>query len=773
MSDGIDRRQRPMGPSGGLVVRLSRAAALVGLAVGLLPAAAQGAWGPSPHGVVLPTGQVANPAGSYTPLLAFPTGVAVSPDGATIVAIAGGPVTTGANGVPSLSVQVLDSATGAVRQSFQLNDAFQSVAYSPSGADVYLAGGGQGAIEDFSVGPDGLLSGPNALAVPGCSFVSGFALTADGQRLWAACPEDNRVVELALPGGTQLASVSAPTPDQVAISGGTVYATAWKGDTVAAIDVATLEIRQLSVGAQPEGIAALPDGRVVVADSGDATVATIDPGSDTPVLSSVAVVGRHTDAPSMIAPTRDGRLLVTLAHDNAVGVLAPDPASPDRWSLQGLIPTGWYPTAVALDPTGRRVYAVSARGLGHSAGATEPFVSPDPAALAVDGAYATVGTLQRVALPDAAQLRTQTSAAMASLHPWQPGPRVTPLTEGPSGPIKHVIYITRENKLYDTELGDLKPGPGSPLAVFGQTVTPNLHALVRRYVDATSFYYPAYRSDTGHMWEDAGGPSDVYEREVPENYLDASWSDQGNYPIAGLLVSQVLAAGMTVRTYNEETAQQSGLLPAQYQAPTAVFPNYDLSYPDTQREAGWESEFNQFAAHSCSGQLAASYGSDCTLPSLEYVYLGEDHTTVYDKPGYPTVEAQVADNDYATARIVQAVSHSPYWDSTLIVIVEDDPQGTGDHVSAYRGLVALASPWIKRGYTTGVHYDWASIVAAIDRLLGLPALSDYVATARPLDDMFTGRPDFAPFNADRSGVTLYPFTPLPASPVPLPLPSLP
>jgi len=603
--------------------------------------------------------------------------------------------------------------------------------------------------------------------------VSGFALTADGQQLWAACPQDNRVVELALPGGTQLASVSAPTPDQVAISGGTVYATAWKGTTVAAIDAATLDVRQLTVGAQPEGIAALPDGRVVITDSGDATVATIDPGSATPVLSSVAMVGYHTDSPSMIAATKDGRLLVTLAHDNAVAVLAPDPASPDHWSLQGLIPTGWYPTALALDPAGSRLYAVSARGLGHSAGATGPFVSPDPAALAVDGAYATVGTLQRIALPAAPQLRVDTSAAMASLRPWQPGPRPTPLSEGPSGPIQHVIYITRENKLYDTDLGDLKPGPGSPLAVFGQSVTPNLHALARRYVDATSFYYPAYRSDTGHMWEDAGGPSDVYEREVPENYLDASWSDQANYPTAGLLVSQALNAGRTVRTYNEETAQQSGLLPAQYQAPTTVFRNYDLGYPDTDRAAGWESEFNQFVAHDCSGQLAATYGSDCTLPSLEYVYLGEDHTTVYDKPGYPTVEAQVADNDYATARIVQAVSHSPYWGSTLIVIVEDDPQGTGDHVSAYRGLVAVASPWVKRGYTTDVHYDWASIVAAVDRLLGLPPLSDYVATSRPLDDMFTNRPSFTPFTADTSGVTVYPFTPLPASPVPLPLPSLP
>jgi hypothetical protein len=469
----------------------------------------------------------------------------------------------------------------------------------------------------------------------------------------------------------------------------------------------------------------------------------------------------------MIAVGPDGRLYVTLGQDDAVAVLGSTPSAPDIWQVQGLIPTGWDPTAVALNRAGTQVYAVSGLGLGHSAAATDPFSSPDPIAFGVDGAYATVGTLQQIAVPDPAQLRADTRTAMFSLRPWQPRGR-TPLTEGPRGPIKHIIYITRENKLYDTDLGDLRPGPGSALAVFGQTVTPNLHALVRHSVDATSFYYPAFRSTTGHMWEDAGGPSDVYERESTENYLDTSWHDPTNYPSAGLLVNQALKAGLTVRTYNEETAQQSRLLGAQYQAPTSVFRNYDLSYPDTGREKGWETEFNQFVAHRCTDQLAATYGADCQLPSLEYVYLGEDHTTVVNEPGYPTVEAQVADNDYATARLVQAVSHSRYWRSTLIVIVEDDPQGTGDHVSAYRGLVALASPWVKRGYTTNVHYHWVSVVAAIDRILGLRPLSDYVATSRPLDDVFTNHPDFGSFTATTSGITLYPFTPLPGSPAPVP-----
>jgi hypothetical protein len=178
------------------------------------------------------------------------------------------------------------------------------------------------------------------------------------------------------------------------------------------------------------------------------------------------------------------------------------------------------------------------------------------------------------------------------------------------------------------------------------------------------------------------------------------------------------------------------------------------------REAGWESEFRQFESHDCTGELAVAYGAHCSLPALEYVYLGEDHTTVVDEPGYPTIEAQVADNDAATGRLIDTVSHSPDWRSTLVIVVEDDPQGTGDHLSAYHGLLAIASPWIKRGYISHVPYDLTSAVSAIDHMLGLPPITDYALTNRPLDDLFTSTPDFTPFESTNSGIETYPFTPL-------------
>lgn len=743
------------------------------LAAGHAPAPG---WSVAPRGLMMPSGQVVDPAGSYQALDAFPTGVAVAPGGATVVTIAGGPATVDTSGAPTTEIRVTDAATGILRQEFRVPDAFQSVAFDPTGTVVWVAGGAQAALDRFAVQAGGLLAPPTTVAVPGCSFVSGFAIASAGGPVWVACVQDDRLVELDPSTDTARRTVTVPHPDQVAISAGgaTVYATDWKGSDVAAVSTATGAVRLVRVGAAPEGVVALPDGRVVVADSGDATVATIWPNDGGVVLSRIGWPGPGTDSPGMLAPAPGGKLWVTLAQDNAVALIEARPGG--GWAVQGMVPTAWYPVAVATDQADGAVYVVSAEGLGHSAAATNPYVSPDPAAAGVDAAYLTVGTLERVDGPNAATLAVDTARVRADDAPWRPVRGAASRVESPAGPIRHIIYITRENKLYDTELGDLHPGPGVPFAVFGKTVTPNLHALATGFVDATEFYEPAFRSTLGHMWEDAGGPSDVYVREASQGHLSTDWTDPTNYPAGGLLVQQALRAGHSVRTYNEETAQQSGLVPAADQAPTSVFPNYDLSYPDTARVQGgpegpgWRSEFDQFVAHRCTGQLAATYGARCDLPALEYVYLGEDHTTVVDEPGYPTIEAQVADNDYATAEVIDAVSHSPYWSSTLVVVTEDDPQGTGDHESQYRGLMAVAGPWVKRGYTTDVHYQWTSVVAAIERILGLRPLSNLVAEARPLDDMFTTTPDLTPYVADPSGVATYPFTPLPPGPSPVPPP---
>ena len=738
------------------------AGALCACAVGMASSASA-----APRGVMLPTDRTVSPVGRLTALQSFPTGAAVSPDGRTALVIAG-PVIQG--GVPAgpesggVELEAVDVATGTVRQVIDEPDAFQSVVFSSDGTRAYVAGGSEGSVLVLQADASGVWREGADISVG--SFVSGLALTADGRNLWVAEPVSNRVARLDLGSGAPLATVPVASPDQLALSpdGATLYAGDWRGSSVAAIDTRSSAVSQIAVGEHPSALTVLPDGRLLVADANDATLTTVDHG--TVARTSLALLARQSDSPDALAVAPDGRVYVGLGSDNAVAVLAPR-AGADPWRLQGLIPTGWYPTAVALTPDGRTLEIVSARGLGHSAAATVPFVETDPASLAADGAYATVGTLQSLAVPSPRALARDTATVRAELQP-PPTPDQPVLSA--SGPIKHVIYVTRENKTYDADLGDLHPGPGNALTLFGQTVTPNLHRLETQFSEAQNFTYQGFASVTGHMWEDTGTVSDVFERAVASNtaahvaHVSDSWHDPTNYPASGLLTEQAYRAGRSVRTYNEELAQQSGLLPAAYQAPPSLYRDYDLHYPDVQREQAWETEFRQFESHACTGALATTYGASCSLPSLEYVYLGNDHTTVYDEPGYPTIEAQVADNDLATGRIVDAVSHSPDWASTLVVVIEDDPQGTGDHVSAYHGLLGIASPWVKRGYVSTAPYSLTSVVAAIDRILGLPAITDYALTSRPLDDLFTARADLTPFTADPSGVAAYPFTPLPGVP---------
>ena len=729
-------------------------AAVAALAAAVASAVASRAA--TPAGVLLPTDRVVRPAGRITPLAYFPTGAAVSPDGTRVVAIAGGPI-YGAAGT-AVTIDVVDAATGAVLQRLKVGDAFQSVVYSPDGTTVYVAGGADAVVHTFTVGVGGLLRAGSDLAVGG--FVTSVVSDPTGHWLWVAGSESGKVTRLDLRGQAAPATVAAPHPDQLVLSGGTLFATDWRGSTVTAIDTASLTASRIGVGDHPSGAAVLSDGTLVVADANDATLATVRPGETAAAFSDLRQIKTGSDSPSSIAVGPHDRLYVTLAGDDAVAVL--DRTGPRSWRTAGLIPTGWYPTAVTLSPGGGTLYVVTGKGLAHGPAATAPYVSPDPVAAGVDGAYATVGDLETLAVPDGPTLAAMTDEVRAGLVTRSGAERRDVL--GRHGPISHVVYITRENKTYDADLGDLHPGPGNALVLFGQPVTPNLHALERGFVEAQNFTYPATASVTGHLWEDAGGTSDVFERSNGNGKLNDSWHDPTNYPRTGLLVEQAWRAGRSVRTYNEELAQQSGLLPARFQAGPDVFPNYDLKVSDTSREAGWEREFNQFEAHRCTGALAATYGADCRLPALEYVYLGEDHTTVVNEPGYPTIQAQVADNDYATAKVIDAVSHSPDWASTLVVVVEDDPQGTGDDQSAYRGFVAMASPWVKRGYVSTAPYNLASVVGAIDRILGLPPLTDFAATSRPLDDLFASEPDPTPFTADPSGVQTFPFVALPGVP---------
>jgi hypothetical protein len=124
----------------------------------------------------------------------------------------------------------------------------------------------------------------------------------------------------------------------------------------------------------------------------------------------------------------------------------------------------------------------------------------------------------------------------------------------------------------------------------------------------------------------------------------------------------------------------------------------------------------------------------------------DDHT-LGCSPVFPSPRSMVADNDLATGQLVEWLSHSKYWDSSLVLVVEDDPQDGVDHVDAHRSILLAVSPWVRRGYVSPVLFHEGNWHATIEHLLGLPPLTNYDELAQPMWDLFTPKPDLTPYTA--------------------------
>ncbi|MGH7328489.1 MAG: bifunctional YncE family protein/alkaline phosphatase family protein, partial [Polyangiaceae bacterium] len=157
------------------------------------------------------------------------------------------------------------------------------------------------------------------------------------------------------------------------------------------------------------------------------------------------------------------------------------------------------------------------------------------------------------------------------------------------------------------------------------------------------------------------------------------------------------------------------------------------------REAEWAREFTAFER---SGKL----------PALEIVRFPNDHTEG-TRPGALTPQAYVAQNDEAVGRLVDAVSHSRFWSSTAIFIIEDDSQNGPDHVDAQRTTFMLASPFARGGVQHGM-YTTAGVLHTIEILLGIHPMTTYDELATPLYDAFTSKPNLMPFRAVSAKIDL-------------------
>jgi hypothetical protein len=309
-----------------------------------------------------------------------------------------------------------------------------------------------------------------------------------------------------------------------------------------------------------------------------------------------------------------------------------------------------------------------------------------------------------------------------------------------------VIYVIKENRTYDQVLGDVSGADGDPsLVLFGEKVTPNQHAIAKRFGVFDRFFEDAHVSADGHNWSTAAFANDYLEKMWPQNYAnrrpfyDFEDGAEAAVPHAGYLWDDAAAHGVSVRNYGE-------FVTAGPSAPTPVssenaflnkntdhnYATFDLSVEDVARFAEWKREFDVYEASH-------------TLPQLEIVRFPRDHTSG-TRAGAVTPQGLVADNDQAVGKLVEAVSHSPDWASTAIFVLEDDAQNGPDHVDEQRSTLYVASPYAAGGVQHAA-YTQASVLRTIEVLLGLAPMSAYDAGAPPLSAAFIATPNLAPFDA--------------------------
>ena len=554
--------------------------------------------------------------------------------------------------------------------------------------------------------------------------------------------------------------VDGVTPKRVAVGehpaglafsldGKTLFVANWAASAIAVVDVAARAARgRIAVGKHPESLLLSRDGaRLYATEADDDALAVIDVAARSRIaVVNVAPYGgeRYGASPTALAASLDGkRLYVTLAAANAVAVVTLD-AMP---RLLGAIPTGWYPTAVALTPDGASLDVANGMGEGSRPNPQfEPFERAQDRNTSGYIATGMLGSVRRIAIPADAALPASTRAVLANAGPALANPsRPAGTIVRSGGPIAHVLYIVKENRTYDQVLGDVRGADGDPtLALFDARVTPNEHALAKRFGILDNTYADAEVSADGHNWSTAAFANDYLEHMWPPNYggrrelYDFEDGAVASTPHAGYLWNACARNGVSLRNYGEFVGEPDAAGDvASHMADLSRVTDprargFDLTFDDNDRYAEWAREYDAFDARDA-------------LPQLEILRLPNDHTAG-TRPKALTPVAYVAQNDRAVGRVIEHVSHAKHWRDTAIFIVEDDAQNGPDHVDAQRMTAYVISPYA-RGGVVHAHHTTAGVVRTIELILGLPPLSVYDAAALPLDDAFGGKADLRPYDA--------------------------
>lgn len=611
------------------------------------------------------------------------------------------------------------------------------IAFSSDGTAAYVALSRNNSLAVF----DG--SGVLRREIPVGMAPFGVAVSEKSKRIFVTNRAGRRPGDGDTKGPTSGAEVITHAKTGAAVSG-----------TLSVIEMGSNQSREIPVGLAPSTMALSPSEKLLMVANGHSDSVTI---VDTATLKTEEVKipafpeGSFGSQPVAGAFSEDEKTLyVACAGTNSIAALHRG----QPWKAAGFYPVGFFPTAVIRDEAS--LVVVNLKGLGNTLGSDGRHNSRN---------YA--GSVQRFTTPGSAALPAGTREVKAANQPrFTPAGGVQDLEK--LG-IQHVFFIIKENRTYDQVLSDIPKGERDPkLLHYGRDVTPNHHALAERYVLLDNFYTSGAISFDGHHWLTQAFVSDYVERAFAASPRGYAWnlSDALVISPAGFFW-QSARRPLGVRIYSEfclparwDPVKQQAIdmnegserswseywqlyrqdkwreavgsrsgIPALQPYINPRSPHNNVNIPDQIRAEAFLEDFRE---------LEKKGG----VPNLSILTLNSDHTNG-TRPGSPTPRAMVADNDLALGRIVEALSKSPIWPQTLILVTEDDAQNGLDHVHGYRTIGLAIGPHVVRGKLDSNHYNHTSMVRTIQAIFGIPPASRALRSARVMASVFQpeGKPE--------------------------------
>ena len=505
---------------------------------------------------------------------------------------------------------------------------------------------------------------------------------------------------------------------------------------------------------------------------------------------------------------KNGRLYVALLGYNAVAAL-----ELKSGKNLGMIPAGWGATRVKCNPVTQELLITSARGYGAGPNGGAGFKAPPQGTYIGD---IQLGLLQRVAFPTLLDLEAGRKSTLNCTMKSVVRDSAVSIFFGPNSPIKHIVYITKENRTYDEVFGQLGGGLGdSSLSRFGVNceytlegqlkmihndqqwkynadsvqkdsirrlmkglkVTPNHQKIAKQFSFSDNFYCDSDASIHGHHWMLGTMPNEYVETNAANagDFMTLSKSpgrrmprttgamDPEDYNQVGGFWEAIKRSKKSIYNFGEAN-EYSGVREEWFDTlngtgMSVVFPMPAAIYNETSRNyAGYNTSIpDQFRVEQFETEFTDKWlkGSD-TMPNVITIQLPNDHTSQpRPKDGYPYVHSYVADNDLGLGRMLHFLSHTPYWKNMLVIVTEDDPQGGVDHIDAHRSILLMAGPYVKKGYVSHTHANFGSIIRTMYGLMEIPAVNHFDATGTLLTDWFTTSPDFTPYELLRSDLRVF------------------